>query len=404
LENQAKTGGGQTGHTGVGRKCFTKLGADECRKAEVEVQECETCQCKLHQHSANEREIYELERERVKKIDYEIERKRCPKCQKIVSGKVRNAFRRVSLSNKLVVEIAEQHYLLGRSLGQIVERLGLKYATVIESLQRVGEKLKPNLAGLKEIFRASVVRHADETGWRTDGGNGYAWYFGAEKVSLYLFRQTRSASVVEEVFGREKLLGVLVVDQYASYNQVPSSIQYCYAHLLRKQEDLAEEFPKNREVQAYTKEMIKQLGEAMRLRKEGLSLEQFLKKGARIKGQIFKLSQRQAKPPAVRNWQDFYLEKAARLYQWGENPKIPAENNYAEREVRKVVIARKISYGSQSEAGAETREIWTSVLASLAKREANPRAKLVEGLNKLAADENFDIAEFLFGETKSESD
>jgi hypothetical protein len=314
LENQAKTGGGQIGHQGYGRKSFTKLGADECRRAEVEAQECETCQCKLHQHSTNEREIYELEPERVKKIHYEIERKRCPKCRKIVSGKVRSAFQRVGLSNELVAEIAFQPYLLGRSLGQIVERFSLKYPTVLESLHRIGEKLKPNLVRLTEIFRASVVRHADETGWRTDGGNGYAWYFGAEKVSLYLFRQTRSASVVAEVFGREKLLGVLVVDQYASYNQVPCSLQYCYAHLLRKQEDLGKEFPKNREVQAYTKQMIKRLGEAMRLRNEGLSLEQYLRKAARIKGQIYKLSHREAKHPAVRNWQDFYVEKAARLY------------------------------------------------------------------------------------------
>jgi hypothetical protein len=54
--------------------------------------------------------------------------------------------------------------------------------------------------------------------------------------------------------------------------------------------------------------------------------------------------------------------------------------------VRKIVIAGKISYGFQSTEGAETREIWTSVLASLKKREANPREKLLEGLNKLSED------------------
>jgi hypothetical protein len=32
LENQAKTGGGQIGHQGYGRKSFTKLGADEMVK------------------------------------------------------------------------------------------------------------------------------------------------------------------------------------------------------------------------------------------------------------------------------------------------------------------------------------------------------------------------------------
>jgi transposase len=404
IEKQAKQGGGQHGQAGVGRKTFSSAEADERRIAEVEVEICQTCNCALHQQSANERGVYDLERERVKKIQYQIERKKCPICQKIVSGKVTNAFARVSLSNELVVEVAEQHYLLGRSLGQISERFKLSEATVCASLKRIGKKLKPNLELLKEIYRKSKVRHADETGWRTNGGNGYAWYFGAKEVSLYLFRLTRSASVVEEVFGAEHLEGVLGVDQYAGYNRVPCRIQYCYAHLLRKQEDLAGEYPKSREIRNYTSAMIKLLSQAIKLRKAGLSERQYQVEAAKIKGKMLKLSQRQAKHPAVRCWQDFYVEKAERLYQWCESAEIPAENNYAEREIRKIVIARKNSYGSQSDEGAETREIWTSVLASLKKREANPKEKLIEGLNKLSADEDFDLAEFLFGESESQSD
>ncbi len=404
LEKQANQGGGQVGHAGVGRKTFSASEADERRIAEVEAEICQTCSCALHQQSANERGVYELERERVKKIHYQIERKKCPVCQKIISGKVANAFERVSLSNELVVEVAEQHYLLGRSLGQISERFKLSEATVCASLKRIGKKIKPNLERLTEIYRKSLVRHADETGWRTNGGNGYAWYFGSLEVSLYLFRQTRSASVVEEVFGKEQLGGVLVVDQYAGYNRVGCRIQYCYAHLLRKQADLAGEYPRHREIRNYTSAMIKLLVQAMKLRKAGLSEKQYQVEAAKIKTKILKLSGRQAKHPAVRSWQDFYVEKAERLYQWCESAEIPAENNYAEREIRKVVIARKNSYGSQSDEGAETREIWTSVLASLKKREANPKEKLIEGLNKLSADENFDLAEFLFGDSDSQPD
>jgi transposase len=404
LEKQAKQGGGQPGHTGIGRKIFSSREADERRIAKVKAEVCETCCCHLEPQSANERGVYELEREKVKKIHYQIERKKCPKCRKIVSGKVENAFARVSLSNELVVEIADQHYLLGRSLGQISERFKLSEATLCASLQRIGGKIKPSLEFLRRIYRQAAVRHADETGWRTNGGNGYAWYFGSAEVSLYLFRQTRSASVAAEVFGKEQLSGVLVVDQYGGYNRVPCRIQYCYAHLLRKQEDLAKEFPKSREIRNYTSQMIKLLSQAMKLRKAGFSEKQYQVEASKIKGKILKLSQRPAKHPAVRRWQDFYVEKSDRLYQWCESEKIPAENNYAEREIRKIVIARKNSYGSQSEAGAETREIWTSVLASLKKREANPREKLAEGLNKLSADENFDLAEFLFGESTSQPD
>lgn len=118
-EKQAKKGGGQLGHQGVGRQIFTFAQADEIKKSEVLQENCPSCECRLSRQSANQRAVYELEVEKLRKVYYEIERKVCPKCRRIVSGKVGNALPRMSLSNELVVEVAEQHYVLGRTLGQI---------------------------------------------------------------------------------------------------------------------------------------------------------------------------------------------------------------------------------------------------------------------------------------------
>lgn len=403
-ENQAKKGGAKLGHRGVGRQVFSALEADQRRVAGVEEAICQTCQCGLSRLSSNERAVYEVERERVRRVYYEIERKVCRRCRRIVSGRVENAFARVALSNELVVEVAEQHYVLGRTLGQIAERFSINYATLAESLKRLGKMLEPTLERLTKEYRNSLVRHADETTWRTDGGNGYSWYFGSADVSLHLFRETRAMSVVKEVLGTAQLAGVLVVDRYGGYNRVPCQIQYCYAHLLREQKDLENEFETNEEVKNYAQAMKLHLTDAMQLRKRGLSEAEYLRQAQEIKTKILELSQRQATHPAVRRWQDFFVEKEKRLYQWCESSLIPAENNYAEREIRKIVIARKMSYGSQSEEGAKTREIWTSILQSLKKREANGRDKLVTALNKLSQNENLDIAEELFGRPKPQID
>ena len=142
------------------------------------------------------------------------------------------------------------------------------------------------------------------------------------------------------------------------------------------------------------------LTDAMQLRKRGLTETEYQAAAATIKEQILELSDRQASHPAVRKWQDFFVEKAAGLYQWTAAPQIPAENNYAEREIRKVVIARKMSYGSQSAEGAKTRETWTSSLQTLKKREANPRDKLVKALNKSSQTKDLDITAELFGSPK----
>jgi len=400
-EKQAQKGGGQKGHKGVGRQVFSSAEANEVRMAEVSEESCQSCECRLSRQSSNRRAVYELDIEKIRKVYYEIERKVCPVCRKIVSAKVENVLPRMSLSNELVVEVAEQHYVLGRTLGQIAERFGVNYATLAESLKRIGKIFEPSLERLKEDYRQSYVRHADETSWRTDGASGYSWYFGSKEVSLHLFRETRSASVVREVLGTKELEGVLVVDRYGGYNRVPCQMQYCYAHLLREMKDLESEFEPNEEVKSYAKQMKICLTDAMQLRNRGLKETEYVKQATEIKEQILKLSDRQAKHPAIRKWQDFFVEKEARLYQWSKSSEVPAENNYAEREIRKVVIARKMSFGSQSQAGAKTREIWTSILQSLKKREENPRDKLIATLNQLSQNENLDITTELFGSSKT---
>ena len=211
------------------------------RKSET----CETCRRHLQRLSANERDIYELERERARRVHYRIERKICPQRRKTVRGQVGNALPRAGLSNALIVEIAEQHYVLGRALGQIAERFGLPDATVTASLQRVGKLLQPCLGQLIALYRAAAARHADETGWRTDGGNGWSWYFGGAGVRRASFPpDQRPECMVREVLGLEQLDGVLV----------------------------------------------------------------------------------RARHPGVRKWQDFFVEKAERLYQWRASALIPAES------------------------------------------------------------------------------
>jgi hypothetical protein len=44
-----------------------------------------------------------------------------------------------------------------------------------------------------------------------------------------------------------------------------------------------------------------------------------------------------------------------RLYHWAENREVPSENNFAERELRPLVIARKISFRPQAQKDARAR-------------------------------------------------
>jgi hypothetical protein len=61
------------------------------------------------------------------------------------------------------------------------------------------------------------------------------------------------------------------------------------------------------------------------------------------------------------------------------------------------VIARKVSFGSQSDAGAKTREVLTTLVQTLKKRVTDPEAHLKSVLDKLAANRaQHDLVSLLF--------
>ncbi len=85
--------------------------------------------------------------------------------------------------------------------------------------------------------------HADETGWREDGVNGYVWTFSTP-TQRYFLRRNRGKAVVDEVLGTE-FAGVLVSDFYAAYQRYDGPKQRCWAHLLRDIHDLQSLYPED---------------------------------------------------------------------------------------------------------------------------------------------------------------
>jgi len=252
------------------------------------------------------------------------------------------------------------------------------------------------LAKLIAEFRQVPVRQADETGWRTDGRSGYAWLFCTPTLSLFLFRATRSAAVPKEVLGEAPLAGRLVVDRYPGYNRVPCQLQYCYAHLLREVEDLGKEFPDAPEVVAFTATLMPLLAGAMHLPSQPLADPEYYAQAAQLQQQLVAVAEQPADHLGIRSIQDIFRDHPDRLYHWVQDRRVPPDNNRCERELRPTVIARKVSFGSQSSAGAQTREILMSVLHTLRKRHPDPQAHFKGVLDQLATNPQQDPFPLLF--------
>ena len=337
----------------------------------------------------------------MKKLIYHLERRYCPRCKKVVSAKAPGVLAKCLYGNQLLAYVAVQHYIYGNTLGQIEKQTGVGYSSLIDAMHQLAGRLKDVPKSLIESYQQAAVKHADETGWRTDGQNGYAWLFCTPDISIFRFRGSRSASVAKEVFRDKPLPGILVVDRYNGYNKLPSKIQYCYAHLLRDVKDLEKDFPENAEIKAFVQALSTQLANAMSLRTLDITEQQFKQQAAKIKNEIINITNSQARHPAIQNIQDIFREKADRLYHWADDRNVPADNNLAERELRPLVIARKISFGSQSDAGARTREVLMTVLNTLSKRTSDVTTSLKSALDKLAEQPDCDLSKLLFSSNSS---
>jgi len=394
-EHQRNRGGGQPGHQGHGRTSISEEEADKVKRVHVG-NTCPDCGTTLEDKGAKARTVIDCQPVKMKKIVYRLERKRCPKCKKLISAKPPGVLSKCLYSNQLLAYVAAQHYFYGNTLGQIEKQTGVGYSSLIDAMHQLAKRLTDVPKSLIQTYQQALVKHADETGWRTDGQNGYAWLFCTPDISIYRFRGSRSASVAKEVFGEKPLPGVLVVDRYNGYNKMPCSIQYCYAHLLRMVQDLEKDFPENTEIKAFVEGLAPQLANAISLRTLDITDKQFKRQAAKIKNEILSIVNRQARHPAIQKVQDIFREKAERLYHWAEDRNVPADNNLAERELRPLVIARKISFGSQSDAGAKTREILMTVLHTLKKRTPDITTAFKSALDKLAEQGDIDPYKAIF--------
>lgn len=397
-KQKPKKRGAKPGHSGNSRKSHAEDEIDKRHEVCCDYENCPDCGNKLENKGFISRSILESPPKKAEKISYRIQKKYCCKCHKSYQKQPPGVLKKSLYGNQLITNMAEMHYLHGIPIGRISELTGVGDGAIVAIFKRLAGVFSKVKDQLIAEYRQSEVKHADETGWRTDGKNGYTWLFATDKLSLFYFGETRSAKTPKSVFGDEKLPGVLVVDRYAGYNKVPCDVQYCYSHLMRDVEDLQKRHPGNAEIETFIAVLIPLLATAIKLRKQPISDDEFRVRAQKLELEIKEIMNNPAKHLGIKRIQELFRDKEKRLYHWAKNRKIPAENNLAERDIRPTVIARKVSFGSGSEEGAKTRSILTTVLHTLKKRYRDPTAKLKTALDMLAQDENLDPVAFLFNQ------
>lgn len=393
-ENQSRRGGAPHGHKGNGRKAFSEQEADRTVVLDGEPPPC-GCGGKWDEGSLKEHSVFNLIPSRLEKVIYRKLVRTCLGCGSTSESPTPGAMPNCLYGNSMVANSLVEHYIHGTTVGGVTRRTGIGRGAFLGIAHRAAEMFRPAFEKILSELRQCHILHADETGWAMDGTRAFAWLFANSDFRVFLFRNTRSSSVPEEALGNENPEMVLVTDRYGGYSPLNVTHQYCFVHLLRDVKKEEASFPDDQEVLAFAKEMKPLLSDAIRLRKMKLGAEGHSARAGQIRLKIMELCVRPAEHPAVQNIQCIFKENHDRLFQWTRSPEIPADNNYVERELRPTVIARKISFGSQSERGMSTREVMMTILHTVRCRGHDPAKFVEEALDRVAQDRSTDVTSLI---------
>ena len=177
----------------------------------------------------------------------------------------------------------------------------------------------------------------------------------------------RGKGVVDEALG-DSFNGVLVSDFYAAYNHYPGLKQRCWVHLLRDIRELEALYPEDAGLSRWAR-AVRQLydsaktcaaaddrtvsGYQQSVSPSQLMLESWLLSLCRP----FSNDEMAPHAKLCRRIERFIKE----LFVFVSHPEVPPDNNAAERSLRHLVISRKISGGTRSEQGTNSKMALTSL-------------------------------------------
>ena len=362
---------------------------------------CPDCGYELRGESVDyTREVIELPPpQAVEVIEHQVVKRWCPCCEAWrsphldLSGQVFGQGRIGVRVAALVVYMRTKLRLPVRQIQEYIRtlhRLELSIGEIVELTHQVRRELQPEMDTLLQEVRASSVVHGDETGWRENGQNGYAWGFlglGALPVYYFVYHQSRASRIPQGILGLH-FKGHLVSDFYGGYNVLRGPHQRCWVHLLRDLHKLKEAHAETEDVQTWAKSVRQLYDEGQTWLEEHPAppdtacVAKYADLLARVctLGKQYALTEHPCRVLAKR-----ILRHQDELFQFVRHPGVPSDNHPAERALRPLVIMRKISGGTRSDEGSKTRLTLFSLLSTWAARDLNPFLHCLTLLQPVAA-------------------
>ena len=298
---------------------------------------------------------------------------RCPACFRRVQG--RHPEQTSDALGAAAVQFGPR--LLGLA-ADLKHRLGVSYrkcssllltltglvvcsAALVRSGHRLRRLAQPSYDRLVEAARHSAVQHVDETGRKVGGRSAWLWVFADENITLYRIRPSRAHEVVVEVPG-EEFGGVLVSDCFLAYDPLTCDKPKCLAHLLKTCGGI--ERSETKGAVRFSRRVAALLRKAMALKRRRGTMGDhgYAVLRGKIRAESDRLLAGTYTDPDNARLAKRLRKQREHLLRSLDHDAVEATNNPAEREIRPAVIARKLSAGNRTDAGAETHAVLATIL------------------------------------------
>jgi transposase len=283
--------------------------------------------------------------------------------------------------------------------------LDLSLGTITDGLKRLAPLFEPVYEALVRHSQGQALWHADETRWLVfaviEGKVGYRWYlwvFHAAEVVVFVLAAGRSHDVPEEHFGPVEGRGILVVDRYKAYQAIDKVksgrivLAFCWAHVRRDFLTVARSWP---DQEPWALDWVAQIGRLYHLNDARLKVRHdtaaFTVADGALRRAVTSLGERGQSElgeanlhPARRKVLESLGDHWGGLTVFVEHPKVPMDNNTAERAERGPVVGRKNYYGSGAVWSGELAAMLFSLFQTLCLWGLNPRLWLTAYLQACA--------------------
>lgn len=372
--------GAQLGHKGVNRQLELKENIDII----VERKPALICDCGSNRTLSSKyirHQVYDIcDNNSLFLTEYRLYKSICASCKNKYKGvlpkELDNTIIGPALKSRMSALVSD--FKLSKrdikSLLKLFYGLDISLGTVSNTEARVSKALEQSYNNLAKATKEQDNLNADETRHYENNKTQWAWIATNDKLTLLMMDESRGQKAAIKLLG-ENYSGILTTDRYAAYNIIDAlNRQLCWSHLTR---DFIKISQRNSEAGKIGDELLFYQNKIFyywnKYKADIISFVQ-LKKAIYLIKKSFKncLSnaincEHKRTAGTCKN----ILKYFESLFTFTKHKGIDPTNNHGERQIRKYVIYRKLSYGTKSVRGSRFIERIFSISATCKQQGKN---------------------------------